>query len=93
MLPRSIAGELEETSTVGLFVSYYDSNAMFPLDYNDTEAGVGMTVSAVMAASFAGKHLYDLPDDVIITINLGADNYTNVTCVSWDFEANGMDHS
>lgn len=91
LLPHSIIGRIEEASVARLFFSYYDSGVMFPLEKNRSDVGVGVKVSAVVAASFSGEKLYDLPDDVIITINLGTDNYTNVTCVSWDFDANGRD--
>ncbi len=71
---------------VGLFLAYYDSGVMFPLDYNETEH---TNTTSVVAASFAGLDLSNLRDDVIITFKLNDVDSSNVTCVSWDFEENG----
>ena len=60
------------------------------MDQNTDDQENGVNVSAVVAASFVGEQLRNLTDDVLITINLGTSNYSNVTCVSWDFNALGM---
>lgn len=83
MLPKSIEERLRGSAETGLFLSFYDSGLMFPLEDNDTD------VTAVVAASFAGRQLHDLKDNVIIKIKLGSRAYSNLTCVSWSFEANG----
>lgn len=62
---------------------------MFPLEGNATEQE--KYVTSVVSASFAGHSINNLNDDVIITLKLNSTNSYNVTCVYWDFEANGKD--
>lgn len=74
---------------------------MFPVEQEASEDGedtddevIGqLQASAVVAASFAGQQLQNLRDDVIITIDLGVQNYSNISCVSWDFTANGKSNN
>lgn len=92
-LPKSITEQLTDSSNsleAGLFLSYYDTGILFPLEpeVNETEKEHIVTTS-VVAASFAGQQINNLTDDIIIKLKLGLDIYYNVTCVSWDFEANG----
>ncbi len=88
-LPKSISERLIGSGALeaGLFLSYYDTGAMFPVAYNATS--VDYAVTSVVAATFAGQELHNLEDDVIITFKLDLEVQSNVTCVSWDFTANG----
>lgn len=97
MLPKSLSDRLlgSGRSDAGLFLSFYDSGAMFPLKYNSTTLGLDLAptasldVSSVVAATFAGHELQNLQDDVIVTFKLGFMVTPNLTCASWDFGANG----
>ena len=91
VLPKSIVSELNETSNIKLFVSYYDTGTMFPLESVETEAENKKNISSVIATSIVAENVHNLPDDIIININLRMFNYTNATCVSWNFTANGME--
>ena len=91
--PTSLADHLAGNglSEVGLFLSFYKTGALFPLKHNITQNDGDslLRVSSVVAATFAGQELQNLQDDVIITFKLDYETEPNVTCVSWDFNANG----
>lgn len=83
--PKSLSDHLT-ADKAGLVLSYYESGNLFPLgNYTD----MGMYVTPVVAASFANQVIDSLKDDVLITLRLNVTSKANVTCVSWDFEANG----
>lgn len=97
-LPKSISDRLTGRGRLeaGLFLSYYDTAAMFPLGHNTTQlpegnlvSGSHLELSSVVAATFAGEELQNLEDDVIITFRLEFETASNLTCVSWDFAADG----
>lgn len=97
-LPKSISDRLTGRGRLeaGLFLSYYDTAAMFPLSHNTTQLPEGnlashLELSSVVAATFAGEELHSLEDDVIITFKLEFETVSNLTCVSWDFAADGKD--
>lgn len=89
-LPKSLS-EYLTGSEVGVFLSYYDSGNLFPLEANSSsfDADHYMRVSPVVAASFPNHELSGLRDSVIITLKLEVSDFSNVTCVSWDFQGNG----
>ena len=87
-LPKSIVQHISGSVEAGLLLNFYDSGIMFPRSSNNTEQ---VYVSSVVAASFVGQHISNLKDNVLITIKLGVETFSNVSCVSWDFEANGED--
>lgn len=96
-LPKSLSDRLSGSGRLdaGLFLSFYDSGAMFPLKYNSSTLTLNLNpsssvdVSSVVAATFAGHELQNLQDDVIITFKFDFAVTPNLTCVSWDFDANG----
>ena len=83
--PRSLSAHLTMDET-GLLLAYYESGNLFPLVGNDTAY---TRVTSVVAASFAGQDIEDLKEDVLVSMRLEASGTANITCVSWDFEANG----
>ena len=85
--PSSLSELLSGPADVGLALSYYSSPVLFPYSANDTEDQSNVT--SVVSASFVGHDITNLEDDVIITLKLDDDNYEEVVCVSWDFQANG----
>lgn len=104
VFPKSLSARLtgRGREEAGLFLSYYDTAALFPLKYNSSkDPATILDASSVVAATFAGEELQNLNDDVIITFKLGIQERTstagtgefeptaNLTCVSWDFSANG----
>lgn len=92
-LPSSVQKSLQGFDEARLFLSYYSTGAMFPLDEDKMQTkGERVEVSSVVAASLDGEKIRNLTDDVLITFQLGMSNYSNVTCVSWDFSASGKYH-
>jgi hypothetical protein len=98
-LPKSISDRLTGRGRLeaGLFLSYYDTASLFPERRNSTRSPEEeelaspsvLEVSSVVAATFVGEELQNLEDDVTIAFKLEADVTTNLTCVSWDFRADG----
>ncbi len=93
-LPSSIQKTLQGDGDARLFLSYYSTGAMFPLEQDRIQKdGQRLEVSSVVAASLEGATVRNLTEDVFITFQLGHSNYSNVTCVSWDFSSSGVCHS
>lgn len=89
--PKSLSDHLTGEE-VGLVLSYYTSGTLFPLEANQTDEAL-VYVTSVVAASFTGEDIRDLEEGVTVTMRL-ADNITstaNVTCVSWNFDENGIE--
>lgn len=88
--PKSLSEQLT-SDEAGLVLSYYDSGNLFPLEGNSTDLYTYIT--PVVAASFTNQDIDNLKDDVIITLKLDITSRANVSCVSWDFQANGKNNS
>lgn len=95
--PSSILEHFTGEQDTGLVLTYYDSAILFPYELNATQQeleemeniAVTRSVSPVVAATFTGQDLHDLTHYVVIAFTLEQDSQPNVTCVSWDFGANG----
>lgn len=96
-LPSSILEHFTGGQDIGLVLTYYDSAILFPFELNATQkemeemesVDIAHSITPVVAATFTGQDLRNLKDNVIITFTLELDSQPNVTCVSWDFGANG----
>ena len=95
--PSSIVEHFTGGLDTGIVLTYYNSAVLFPFELNATQKEmekmenviIQRSVSPVVAATFTGQDIHDLKDNVIVTFTLELDNQPNVTCVSWDFGANG----